>query len=110
MRWLDVRLGPSTTGEHVAYIPVVRPTSHRVPLSLSLSQLRAGVTLPALNTSSWLWFGWHVATGLTHSLQVVYSLLKKLASSELACKAVFVPVVCVWRNKGVRREIRDNIH
>lgn len=38
----------------------------------SLSALKAGVTLPALNTSSWLWSGRRVAAGLTKTLQVFY--------------------------------------
>lgn len=48
MRWLVVCLERSNTGEHVAYIPAVRPTLTR---SFSPS-LRAGVTVPALNTNS----------------------------------------------------------
>lgn len=43
-----VCLDASNTGEHVAYIPVLRPTLTR---SFSPS-LRAGVTVPALNTNS----------------------------------------------------------
>lgn len=48
MRWLVVCLDASNTGEHVAYIPALRPTLTR---SFSPS-LRAGVTVPALNTDS----------------------------------------------------------
>lgn len=53
-----------------------------------LSQLRAGVTVPALKTRSWPWSGWHVATGLTRSLQVVLQTAETLASIKLACEAV----------------------
>lgn len=65
-----VCLDPSNAGENMAYIPAMRPTLTGF-LSPSLS---AGVTVPALNTSSWPQYGWHVATGLTQSLLVVYGL------------------------------------
>lgn len=74
---------------------------HPVPLSpsLSLSQLRAGVTVPTLNTRSWPRSGWHVAAGLTQSLQVVYSLHARSVCLQCVCK-VKQPSE-MWRGTGV---------
>lgn len=46
----------------------------RPPISTSLP-LKAGVTVPALNTNSWLRSGRHVAAGLTKTLQVFYRMI-----------------------------------
>lgn len=99
MRWLEVCLDPSSTGgaRGPTFLRWGLP-SPGPPLPL-LSQLRAGVTVPALNASSWPRSGWHVATGLTQSLKVVYSLL---ASSKLKCQDV-----CLWRNNRGRCERRE---
>lgn len=71
------------------------------PLPL-LPQLSAGVTVPALNTSSWPRYWWRVATGFTQSLS------KTLASSELECKAACLCLRWVWNNgAGENRGNKD---
>lgn len=92
MRRPEVCLDPSTTGEHVAYIPAVSSTlTGSLSLSLSLSHTPNESrchTVPALNTSSWPRPGWQEATGLTQSLQVIYARLCVCACGVCVCVCV----------------------
>lgn len=94
--------GPINHSENTTHIPVASPGTS-LPL---LYQPRAGVTLPAFNTSSWLRFGWHVATGLTHTRRVFCSLMKHQLAANLHVKLWLCLCVCVWRKTMERILVR----
>lgn len=92
MRRPEVCLDPSTTREHVAYIPAVRPTlTGSFSPSPIATQSRCHCSC-LKHQHSWPRSGWHVATGLKQSLQVVYSLLAANSHARLCFE--FGPAVC----------------
>lgn len=101
MRWPEVCLNPSNTGEHVAYIPVLILTLTGAFSRSSIpaeSRCHFSCLLHLQLATVWVACCYRFDTISPRCLESAHT----LASSKLACESVFVPVVCVWRIKGQR--------